>query len=80
MRFGSSDFAERCDFNRNPPIFSNHHHWQQQQHVMFSRLCKYYFNEPSRLVYTSDFGARFRSKLVRSSKYNYFYIYENGLV
>ncbi len=27
-----------------------------------------------RLVYTSDFGARFRSKLVRSSKYNYFYI------
>ncbi len=43
MRFGSSDFAERCDFNRNAPIFSNHHRWQQQQHVMFSRLCKCHF-------------------------------------
>ncbi len=26
-RFGSSNFAERCDINRNPPIFSNHHRW-----------------------------------------------------
>ncbi len=33
-----------------------------------------------RLVYTSDFRAQFRSKLVRSSEYNYFYILENGLV
>ena len=31
-------------------------------------------NRPLRLIYTSDFGARFCSKLVRSSKYNYFYI------
>jgi hypothetical protein len=43
MRFGSSDFAERCDFNRNPPIFSYHHRWRQRQHVMFSRLCKHHF-------------------------------------
>ncbi len=27
MRFGSSDFTELCDFDRNPPIFSNHHRW-----------------------------------------------------
>ncbi len=33
-----------------------------------------------RLVYTSDFRAQFRSKLVRSSEYYYFYIQENGLV
>ncbi len=33
-----------------------------------------------RLVSMSDFRARFRSKLVRSSEYNYFYILENGLV
>ncbi len=25
---GSSDFAERCNFNRNSPIFSNHHCWR----------------------------------------------------
>jgi len=30
--------------------------------------------KPVKLVYTSDFGARFRSRLLRSSKYNYFYI------
>jgi len=33
-----------------------------------------------RLVYTSVFRARFCSKLVHSSEYNYFYILENGLV
>ncbi len=28
-RCGSSDFAERCDFNRNSPIFSNRQCWRQ---------------------------------------------------
>ncbi len=37
-RFGSSNFAERYDFNRNSLIFSNRHCWQQRQRVMFSRL------------------------------------------
>ena len=27
-RFESSDIAERCDFNRNSPIFSNRHCWR----------------------------------------------------
>ncbi len=27
MRFGSSNFTEQCDFNRNSPIFSNLHCW-----------------------------------------------------
>ncbi len=39
-RFGSSDFAKRCDFNQNPPIFSNCHHYRQRQYGMFSRQCK----------------------------------------
>ena len=42
MRFGSSDFTELCDFDRNPPIFSNHHRWRQRQHIMFFHLCKHY--------------------------------------
>ncbi len=42
-RFESGDFAERCDFNRNFPIFSNRHCWQWRQHIMFFRLCKHYF-------------------------------------
>ncbi len=58
-RFGSIDFAEQCDFNRNPRIFSNRHRWRQRQYIMFSRLCKQYL----RSIYTSDFRARFRSKL-----------------
>jgi hypothetical protein len=40
--FGASNFAERWDFNRNPPIFSNRHRWRQRQYVMFSRLCKHH--------------------------------------
>ncbi len=44
-----------------------------------SLMVRYFFEDGDnwpdlRLVYTSDFGARFCSKLVRSSKYNYFYI------
>ncbi len=27
-QFGSSDFAEQCNFNRNSPIFSNCHCWR----------------------------------------------------
>jgi len=44
-RFGSSDFAERCNFNRNPSIFSNRHRWRQRQYVMFSCLCKHPLRE-----------------------------------
>ncbi len=39
-RCGSGVFAERCDFNRNLPIFSNRHRWRQRQHLMCCRLCK----------------------------------------
>ncbi len=42
-RCGSSNFTEQCDFNTDSPIFSNRHCWRQQQHVMFSRLCKHHF-------------------------------------
>jgi hypothetical protein len=42
-QFGSNDFAEQCNFNRNPPIFSNRHRWRQLQHVMFPRLGKHHF-------------------------------------
>jgi hypothetical protein len=42
MRFGSSDFAEWCNFNRNAPIFSNRHRCRQWQPAMFSRLCKHH--------------------------------------
>jgi hypothetical protein len=42
-RCGSGVFAERCDFNRNLDIFSNHHRWRQKQHLMFRRLCKHHF-------------------------------------
>jgi hypothetical protein len=50
MRFGSSNFAERCDFNRNPPIFSNRHCWRQRQHVMFSRLCKHHLTDKKSFI------------------------------
>ncbi len=68
-QFGSSDFAERCNFNRNPPIFSNSHHWRQLQLVMFSRLCKYHFREQKlkpaslRCIYTCKFCTWFRIKV-----------------
>ncbi len=42
-RCGSGIFYKRCDFNRNLPISSKRHCWQQRQHIMFCRLCKYYF-------------------------------------
>jgi hypothetical protein len=44
-QIGSSNFAEWCNFNRNPPIFSNRHRWQQQQHVMFYCLCKHHLTD-----------------------------------
>ncbi len=54
--------------------------WQSYKFSVPLKIPHLLFALQWRLVYTSDFGARFRSKLVRSSKYNYFYIWENGLV
>ena len=38
-------FCQRCDFNRNLPIFSNRHRWRQRQHLMCCRLCKRHLSQ-----------------------------------
>ncbi len=58
-RCGSGVFAERCDFNRNLPIFSNRHRWRQRQHLMCCRLCKQHL----RCTYDSDNGCTYLGSL-----------------
>ncbi len=60
MRFGSSDFAEWCHFNRRFSISSNLHRQQQQQvFIVFMPVCKYHFSHICWVTWQCDFNRNF---------------------